>query len=141
MAKIGREQSLGMRNDFRIMTVKDQQGHVDITGVFMRIAQHPEQEVNNVAKGARAVRIEFSDLHPADQQTVRAAVDALPDGHVVGWDLIGAPGERYIMEANSGPGLPTMSEGFDPASLVGPYARLAETGGAAARAARLLKLT
>lgn len=126
----------GMNNDFRVMTVRDPNGTVSVIGVFHRIATSADQPVNNVAKGSIAVRMEFDDLHPADRATLLEAVEALPSGQIVGWDLIGNPGKRVIMEANSGPGLPTMSDGFDPDALLVPYADLAFGAAMRARAAR-----
>jgi glutathione synthase/RimK-type ligase-like ATP-grasp enzyme len=128
-----REQVLGLRNDFRIMTVRNADSSPSVLATFHRVAADPEQTVNNVAKGASAVKVDFTDLDPRDQKTVLEAVDALPDGQIVGWDLIGQPGERYIMEGNSGPGLPTMAEGFAPDKLLKPYADLARAGAQRAR--------
>lgn len=120
---IGAE-SLGMRSDIRVMTVAQPGLPVAVVACFMRVAANPEQRVNNVAKGAREVEIAFSDLHPDDQETLYRAAHAMPEAHVVGWDLIGQPGERVVMEANSGPGLPVMHDQAAIDRVLGPCARL-----------------
>jgi glutathione synthase/RimK-type ligase-like ATP-grasp enzyme len=82
----------------------------------------PDQVVNNVAQGASAHRVEFDQLDPADQRTILEAARRMPDGgDVAGWDLIGVPGERRIIEGNSGPGLPDGSEGIHVPDVVRGY--------------------
>jgi glutathione synthase/RimK-type ligase-like ATP-grasp enzyme len=117
-------QSIGMRSDIRVMTVVTPDAAPAVVACFMRVAASPQQHVNNVAKGAREVQISFTDLHPVDQETLHRAVYAMPDAHIVGWDLIGHPGERVVMEANSGPGLPDMITDAAIDRVLGPCARL-----------------
>ncbi|MBC7644810.1 MAG: hypothetical protein H7123_06770 [Thermoleophilia bacterium] len=136
LERIGRE-AIGMRNDFRIMTLLMPRSAPQIVAAFHRIAQDPEQVVNNVAKGSREVMIEFTDLHPNDQRTVWCALNAMPDAQIVGWDLIGAPGERVIMEANSGPGLPLMPDAAAAKLVLGPCAELVKVSAERARSQRI----
>ena len=133
--RIGRE-AIGMRNDFRIMTIVMPRSAPQIIAAFHRVAQHADQAINNVAKGSREVMIEFTDLHPEDQRTVWSALNAMPDAQIVGWDLIGAPGERVIMEANSGPGLPLMPDKAAADLVLGPCVELVRVSAERARANR-----
>jgi len=134
--RVGRE-AIGMRNDFRIMTLLMPRSAPKIIAAFHRIAQDAEQVVNNVAKGSREVMIEFTDLHANDQRTVWCALNAMPDAQIVGWDLIGPPGERVIMEANSGPGLPLMPDAAAVELVLGPCAELVKVSAERARSVRV----
>ncbi len=132
----------GRRIDLRINWARGYGRSVDdgFFAVHTRVSA-PGVRVNNVAKGAVARKIEFADLHPADRETLRRAITALPpDADIVGWDLIGQPGHRVIMEANSGPGLPLPEEGFNMVQVLTPYAQLAHEGAVQARTARGLLL-
>jgi glutathione synthase/RimK-type ligase-like ATP-grasp enzyme len=116
---------LGRRHEFRINSTRMPDGSVRVDGVYARIAPDETQVVNNVAQGARPIGVRFEDLHPADQQTVLdAARHAPPTGDIVGWDLIGQPGRRMVIEGNSGSGLPTGEEGVSPWPIVRTYAEL-----------------
>jgi glutathione synthase/RimK-type ligase-like ATP-grasp enzyme len=121
----GEELEQAIRNrriEFRIHHVRHADGSVEIPGVYARVTGTDDQVIGNVAQGAVATRIDFADLDPADQAQVLRAATAMPEGgDVGGFDLIGTPGKRYIIEDNSGPGLPNAAEGFDPAKLVSGY--------------------
>ncbi len=134
--KLAGTSSIGMRNDFRIMSLQAPGEAPQIIATFQRIAVHAEQAVNNVAKGSREVMIEIGDLNPSDQQTVLSAIKAMPEAQLVGWDLIGNPGERLIMEANSGPGLPYFVDKQAARNLLGPCANLVKDSAQKARARR-----
>lgn len=119
-----RPNELDRRHEFRIHTSRYAGGRVDVDATYMRIAPDATQVVNNVAQGARAIAIEFDDLHPTDRETVLDAARNAPEhGDLVGWDLIGQPGERCIIEGNSGSGLTADEEG-DPLDLVRSYAEV-----------------
>lgn len=133
LERIGRE-SIGMRNDFRVMTVHMHNSPPQIIAAFHRISRDAKHVINNVAKGAREVNIEFTDLHPQDQETIWRALNAMPDAQIVGWDLIGRPGERVIMEANSGPALPLMPDDHAAELVLGPCVELVRSSAERARA-------
>lgn len=116
--------AVGMRTDIRIMSVKMPDASPRVVSAFQRVASHSDHVVNNVALGAREVNITFADLHPADQELIWRAIAAMPDADIVGWDLIGEPGSRVIMEANSGPGLPLVMDDAAEELLLGPCAEL-----------------
>lgn len=116
------DELLQRRIEFRIHTVRHADARVETPAVYARVGGSPEQVVNNVAQGATAYRIEFSQLDPADQEAILHAARSLPrTGDVAGWDLIGTPGARHIIEGNSGPGLPNAAEGFSVPDVVRPY--------------------
>lgn len=126
---------LGRRHEFRINTVRHHDDSISVDACYMRVSPDAEQVVNNVAQGARAIVVEFEALDPADRATVLEAARCAPEtGDVVGWDLIGQPGERRLIEGNSGSGLPKGSEGVDPREVVRSYVRLLTDRGRAARA-------
>ncbi|MCW2926576.1 MAG: hypothetical protein JWM86_544 [Thermoleophilia bacterium] len=117
-----RPEEYGRRHEFRINTARMPDGQIRVDAAYMRVSPDAEQVVNNVAQGARAIGIDFADLHPADQRTMLDAARALPpSGKLVGWDLIGQPGKRMVIEGNSGSGLPNGSEGIDPREVVKAY--------------------
>ncbi|MCW2922715.1 MAG: N5-carboxyaminoimidazole ribonucleotide synthase [Thermoleophilia bacterium] len=130
-------EELGRRHEFRINSALMPSGAVQFDAAYMRIAPDAEQVVNNVAQGARAIGIDFADLHPADQQTMLHAVrSAPPGGRLLGWDLIGRPGHRMVIEANSGSGLPNGSEGIDPRQVVKAYGTIMRDAAARSPLAR-----
>jgi glutathione synthase/RimK-type ligase-like ATP-grasp enzyme len=123
--RVIRPEEIGRRHEFRINTARMPDGSIDVSASYIRISPDAEQVVNNVAQGARPMRIDFADLHPDDQRTVLdAARQSPPGGDIVGWDLIGMPGRRQVIEGNSGSGLPTGGEGIDPHEVVKPYATI-----------------
>lgn len=135
LEQIGLE-SIGMRNDFRVMTLLTPGERPTIVAAFHRIASSSDQIVNNIAKGSREVRIDFNDLHERDQETIWHAVSSMPDAQIVGWDLIGPPGGRLVMEANSGAGLPSFDDVISARPLLEPYARLLRITAERSRARR-----
>lgn len=113
---------LDRRIEFRVHTIRHVDGTIEVPAIYARVGGDPDQFVNNVAQGASAHRIEFGDLDPADQRTILDAARRMPvDGDVAGWDLIGTPGQRRIIEGNSGPGLPDGSEGIHVPDVVRGY--------------------
>ncbi len=113
---------VGRRHEFRINTARMPGGAIQVDAAYMRIAPDADQVVNNVAQGARAIKVDFADLHPADQKTMLdVARQSPPGGDLVGWDLIGQPGRRMVIEGNSGSGLSNGSEGIDPYEMVKAY--------------------
>jgi glutathione synthase/RimK-type ligase-like ATP-grasp enzyme len=121
-------EEFGRRHEFRVNTARMPSGDVSVDAVYVRVAPDETQVVNNVAQGARAVAINFADLHPADQETILHAARSMPDGgDIVGWDLIGQPGRRMVIEGNSGSGLPTGREGADPNAIARSYAQIMES--------------
>lgn len=111
------------RHEFRVHTARFADGSVAVDATYLRISPDATQIVNNVAQGARPIVIEFGELHPTDQRTVLDAAESAPvGGDLIGWDLIGQPGSRRIIEGNSGSGLTTDVEGLDARDLVRSYA-------------------
>lgn len=118
-------EEIGRRHEFRINTARMPGGEISIDASYMRIAPDDVQVVNNVAQGARAIKVDFAELHPADQHTMLEAARRSPaSGDLVGWDLIGQPGRRMVIEGNSGSGLPSGAEGLDPHEMVKSYATI-----------------
>ena len=116
---------LDRRIEFRVHTIRHMDGSIEVPAIYARVGGDPDQFVNNVAQGASAYRVDFADLHAADQQAILDAARRMPvDGDVAGWDLIGTPGQRRIIEGNSGPGLPDGSEGIHVPDVVRGYGRL-----------------
>jgi glutathione synthase/RimK-type ligase-like ATP-grasp enzyme len=116
---------LDRRHEFRVHTARFADGTVRVDATYMRVAPDATQIVNNVAQGARPISVEFGKLHPADQRTVLDAAESSPaGGDIIGWDLIGQPGDRRIIEGNSGSGLTTDVEGLDARDLVRSYATI-----------------
>lgn len=104
---------LDRRIEFRVHTIRHVDGSIEVPTIYARVGGDPDQFVNNVAQGASAYKVEFADLDAADRETILEAARRMPvDGDVAGWDLIGTPGQRRIIEGNSGPGLPDGSEGI-----------------------------
>jgi glutathione synthase/RimK-type ligase-like ATP-grasp enzyme len=121
MAKLD-PSDVGRRHEFRVNTTRLPSGEISIDAVYARVAADEHQVVNNVAQGARAIPLAFSDLHPADQHTIlEAARRSPPTGDIIGWDLIGQPGTRLVIEGNSGSGLPSLKHGIDPRELTRAY--------------------
>lgn len=120
-----RPEEVGRRHEFRINSARLPDDSVSIDAMYMRIAPDADQVVNNVAQGARAIAVDFADLHPADREAVlHVARSTPPGGDLVGWDLIGQPGRRMVIEGNSGSGLPDGSEGLDARDVVRNYATI-----------------
>ncbi len=110
------------RIEFRVHTIRHLDGSIEIPAVYARVGGDPDQVVNNVAQGATAYRLTFDQLDAVDRETILDAARRLrKDGDVAGWDLIGTPGQRRIIEGNSGPGLPEASEGFHVPDVVRGY--------------------
>jgi glutathione synthase/RimK-type ligase-like ATP-grasp enzyme len=132
IAKALRPEEMGRRHEFRVNSARFADGSVRVDAIYMRVAPDANQVVNNVAQGARPIKVDFQDLHPRDQKTVLDAVRASPpNGEVIGWDLIGQPGKRQIIEGNTGSGLPNGDEGIHPEKIVGSYARILREAGEA----------
>lgn len=122
-----RPEELGRRHEFRVNTARLPDGSVSVDAAYMRVAPDAEQVVNNVAQGARAIAVDFADLHPADREALlHVARSTPPGGDLVGWDVIGQPGRRMVIEGNSGSGLPDGSEGLDARDVVRHYATILE---------------
>ena len=110
------------RIEFRVHTIRHVDGSIEVPAIYARVGGDPDQVVNNVAQGASAYRVEFDQLDAVDREAILDAARRLPkDGDVAGWDLIGTPGQRRIIEGNSGPGLPEGSEGFHVPDVVRGY--------------------
>lgn len=115
----------GRRIEFRVHTTRHADGSVEVPATYARAGGDEHQVVNNVAQGAIGAKIDFTDLDPRDQQAILDAARAMPkSGDIAGWDLIGQPGSRRIIEGNSGPGLPDPTEGFIPDDVVRGYGTL-----------------
>lgn len=113
------DESAVLKHEFRVQTSRLPHGEIDIAAIYARVGTG---DVNNIAQGAQGVRVNFGDLHPTDQQSIIAAARELPEGgDIVGWDLIGQPGQRRIIEGNSGSGLANVQEGYNPADVVSSY--------------------
>lgn len=113
---------MGRRHEFRINSSRLPDGSVNIDAIYARVAPNEHQVVNNIAQGANGVKVNFGDLDPRDQAAVMRAIEKMPkDGDIVGWDLIGQPGQRYIIEGNSGSGIANTNEGYNPHDAVRSY--------------------
>ena len=111
--------------EFRVHTIRHADGSIELPATYARVGGSAEQRIGNVAQGATAHAIDFGDLHPIDQETILHAARSLPkDADIAGWDLIGRPMMRRIIEGNSGPGLPNGSEGFAIPDVVRGYGQL-----------------
>ena len=127
-----RSDEFGRRHEFRINTARLANGEIAVDASYMRVAPDAHQVVNNVAQGARAIAVDFDKLHAADQHTMlEAARNAPASGDLIGWDLIGQPGRRMVIEGNTGSGLPNGSEGVDPRGIVATYAQVLRDAGEA----------
>lgn len=113
---------LDRRIEFRVHTIRHVDGSIEVPAIYARVGGDPDQAVNNIAQGSTAYKLEFDDLDAIDRETILDAARRLPtDGDISGWDLIGTPGQRRIIEGNSGPGLPSYEEGFNVPDVVRGY--------------------